>query len=156
MSQFVLFRMVALAAGLLFGLGMAVSGMVDPANVIAFLDVAGHWAPDLAFVMGGALAVFMPAYFLVIRKRKAPVAAEEFCLANKKTLDLRLISGAAIFGIGWGLVGICPGPAVSSLAAGNGGIVIFFATMMVGLGGTNILLNIKGNRVQQEEATSSS
>jgi hypothetical protein len=152
MPQFTLFRFVALAAGLLFGLGMAVSGMVDPVNVIAFLDVAGNWAPDLIFVMGGALAVFMPAYFLLIKPRKAPVVAERFCMANKKTIDRRLLSGAAIFGVGWGLVGICPGPAVSSLAAGNGGVVIFFATMMVGLGGTHLLLNVRASRAQHAEA----
>ena len=156
MSKFIAFRLIALVAGLLFGLGMAVSGMVDPANVVAFLDVAGNWSPDLAFVMGGALAVFMPAYFFIIKPRKAPLVADEFCLATNKKIDLRLVSGAAIFGLGWGLVGICPGPAVSSLAAGNGGVVIFFATMMVGLGITNILLNIKKDRVQQAEATSRS
>ncbi len=154
MSHSVLFRLVALVTGVLFGLGMAVSGMVDPDNVVAFLDVAGEWSPDLAFVMGGALTVFMPAYLLIIRKRHAPLVAEEFCLAKKKTIDLPLISGAIIFGIGWGLVGICPGPAVSSLAAGNGGVVLFFATMMVGLGGTNLVLNLRNNRLHREEVAS--
>ena len=154
MFQFIVFRLVAVVTGLLFGLGMAVSGMVDPANVVAFLDVAGNWSPDLAFVMGGALVVFMPAYFFIIKPRKTPVVAEKFCLATNNKVDRRLISGAAIFGLGWGMAGICPGPAVSSLTAGNAGVVIFFATMMVGLGGTNILLNIKNSRVQQAEATS--
>ncbi|WED24409.1 YeeE/YedE family protein [Vibrio sp. JC009] len=141
-----MFRLVSLFAGVLFGMGMAISGMVDPVNVIAFLDVAGNWSADLAFVMGGALAVFMPAYLLIIKPRKKPMIAEEFCLANNKKIDFRLIAGAATFGIGWGLVGICPGPAVASLAAGNGGVVLFFATMMVGLGATNLMICIAKNR----------
>ncbi|WP_375749848.1 DUF6691 family protein [Vibrio sp. HN007] len=149
-----MFRFASLIAGILFGMGMGISGMVDPINVIGFLDVAGNWSPDLAFVMGGALAVFMPAYFFVIKPRKKPVVAEQFCLNKRKNIDLRLISGAATFGIGWGLVGICPGPAVASLAAGNGGVVLFFAFMMVGLGLTNLLICINKNRVNRSEVVS--
>lgn len=150
-----MFRFVSLVAGVLFGMGMAISGMVDPANVIAFLDVAGQWSPDLAFVMGGAISVFMPAYFFIIKPKQKPVVAETFCLPSKKSIDTRLVSGAAIFGLGWGLAGICPGPAVASLAAGNGGIVLFFACMMVGLGVTNLLICINKNRVNNSEAISS-
>ncbi|MBY8314830.1 YeeE/YedE family protein [Vibrio fluvialis] len=147
----VLFRLTSLFAGLLFGLGMVISGMADPAKVVGFLDVTGDWDPSLMFVMGGALMVFMPAYFFLIKPKSKPVNAEKFCLANNQSLDSRLISGAAIFGIGWGLAGICPGPALSSLALGNPGVWIFFASMMVGLGTTNLLICVKNNRESQTQ-----
>lgn len=147
----VLFRLTSLFAGLLFGLGMVISGMADPAKVMGFLDVAGDWDPSLMFVMGGALMVFMPAYFFLIKPKSKPVNAEKFCLVTNQSLDSRLISGAAIFGIGWGLAGICPGPALSSLALGNPGVWIFFASMMVGLGTTNLLICVKNNRESQTQ-----
>ncbi|MDG3085438.1 YeeE/YedE family protein [Vibrio hannami] len=150
-----MFRLIALFSGILFGIGMGVSGMADPANVIGFLDVAGSWVPNLAFVMGGALMVFMPAYFFIIKPRETPVVAGEFCMANSKKVDTRLITGASLFGIGWGLVGICPGPAVASLAAGNGGVILFFAFMMVGLGITNLLICINKNRESKTQVVSS-
>ncbi|MGR5067406.1 MULTISPECIES: YeeE/YedE family protein [Vibrio] len=128
----IIFRLSALFSGVLFGIGMAISGMIDPNKVIGFLDIAGTWDPSLAFVMGGALAVFMPSYFLIIKPRKQAVTGEAFCTPTNISIDARLISGAAIFGIGWGLVGICPGPAVASLAMGNIGIVIFVAAMLIG------------------------
>lgn len=123
---------VAALSGLLFGLGMAVSGMIDPAKVIGFLDVAGNWDPSLAFVMGGALAVFMPAYFLLIKPRAHSVSGAEYCLPTNNTIDKRLVIGAALFGVGWGVAGVCPGPAVASLSYGNVGIWIFIATMLLG------------------------
>ncbi|WP_122036352.1 YeeE/YedE family protein [Aliivibrio sp. EL58] len=137
----VLFRLVALISGLLFGLGMTISGMADPAKVIGFLDVAGNWDPSLMFVMGGALLVFMPAYFLLIKPKTKPLNAEEFCLSNSKKIDTKLLLGAAIFGLGWGIAGVCPGPAVSSLALGNSDVVIFTFAMMLGLGSTHFILN---------------
>jgi uncharacterized membrane protein YedE/YeeE len=146
-----MFRFIALISGVLFGLGMAISGMVDPTNVVAFLDVTGNWSPDLMFVMGGALAVFMPAYFLLIKPRRQPVLAQEFCLAKRKDIDIRLVAGATTFGVGWGLAGLCPGPVVASLAAGNGGVVLFFACMMVGLGATNLLICINNNRKENAQ-----
>lgn len=127
-----LFRAIALLSGVLFGMGMAVSGMIEPQKVVGFLNLAGDWDPSLAFVMGGALAVFMPSYILIIRPRKQSLTGEEYCLPTNKRIDSRLISGAAIFGLGWGIAGICPGPAVASLAMGNLGIVIFFVAMIVG------------------------
>lgn len=139
-------RLVAFIAGILFGIGMGVSGMADPKNVVGFLDVAGNWSSDLMFVMGGGLAVFLPCYLLIIKPRRKPVLAEKFTMPVRKQVDTRLLSGAAIFGIGWGLVGLCPGPVVSSLAIGNAGIVIFFASMMVGLGSANILIHINKKR----------
>lgn len=141
-----LFRATSLVAGLLFGLGMVVSGMAEPAKVIGFLDVAGTWDPSLMFVMGGALAVFMPAYFLLIKPQAKPVNAEVFCLASNTKIDRRLISGSVIFGLGWGLAGICPGPVVSSLALGNLGAWVFFPAMMVGLGATNLLIFIRNRK----------
>ncbi|EEY99345.1 predicted transporter component [Vibrio sp. RC586] len=149
----VLFRVTSLVAGLLFGLGMVVSGMADLAKVIGFLDVAGAWDPSLMFVMGGALAVFMPAYFLLIKPKAKPVNAKVFCLANNTKIDRRLISGSVIFGLGWGLVGICPGPIVSSLALGNLGAWVFFPAMMLGLGVTNLLICIKNcKEIQTQNA----
>ena len=148
------FRLTSLVAGFLFGLGMIISGMADPAKVIGFLDVAGVWDPSLAFVMGGALMVFMPSYFLIIKPKQKPLVAEEFCLAKSKTVDSRLVSGAAIFGLGWGIAGVCPGPALSSLALGNPGVWIFFASMMVGLGMTNLLIGMKNNRESQAQTAS--
>lgn len=137
----VLFRLAALISGLLFGLGMTISGMADPAKVIGFLDVAGNWDPSLMFVMGGALLVFMPAYFLLIKPKTKPLNAEEFCLSTSKKIDTKLLSGATIFGLGWGIAGVCPGPAVSSLALGNSDVVIFTFSMMLGLGSTHSILN---------------
>jgi len=137
----VFFRLVSLISGLLFGLGMAISGMADPEKVIGFLDVTGHWDPSLMFVMGGALLVFMPTYFLLIKPKTKPLNAEQFCLSSNKQIDTKLLSGAAIFGLGWGIAGICPGPAVSSIGLGNSGLVYFLIAMMIGLGSTHFILN---------------
>ncbi|MBC5850254.1 YeeE/YedE family protein [Vibrio metschnikovii] len=128
-----LFRLTSLVSGLLFGIGMVISGMADPTKVIGFLDVTGAWDPSLIFVMGGALLVFMPAYFIVIKPKAKPLNASSFSLANNPHLDSRLISGAVIFGLGWGIAGICPGPAVSSLALGNRDVWVFFVAMLTGL-----------------------
>lgn len=136
-----LFRLAALISGLLFGLGMTISGMADPAKVIGFLDVVGNWDPSLMFVMGGALLVFMPAYFLLIKPKTKPLNAEKFCLSTNKKIDMKLLSGAAIFGLGWGIAGVCPGPVVSSLALGNSDVIIFIFSMMLGLGSTHFILN---------------
>ncbi|GAD79856.1 YeeE/YedE family protein [Vibrio ezurae] len=127
-----MFKIVSLIAGVLFGLGMAVSGMVDPVKVIGFLDVAGNWDPSLAFVMGGALSVFLPVYLLVIKKREKSVLGLSFSLATNNAIDKRLLTGASIFGIGWGLVGVCPGPVISSLGSGNIQAVLFVIAMLAG------------------------
>lgn len=147
----VIFRLVSLFSGFLFGLGMIISGMANPEKVVGFLDLAGAWDPSLMFVMGGALLVFMPSYFLLIKPKQKPVVAQEFCLAKNKSIDSRLVSGAAIFGLGWGIAGVCPGPALSSLALGNSGVWVFFAFMMVGLGATNLLICFKNNRESQTQ-----
>ena len=125
--------LTSLLAGLLFGLGMAISGMVDPARVTGFLDLAGAWDPSLAFVMGGALLVFMPGYFLLVKPRRRSVLGEPIVAIPAPRLDRRLIGGAALFGIGWGLVGICPGPAVSLISSGQPMILLFIAAMVAGI-----------------------
>jgi uncharacterized protein len=123
---------VALFSGMLFGLGLAVSGMVNPAKIIGFLDVAGDWDPTLAFVMGGALLVTAPAFRLIL-KRPRPILADGFALPTKSALDVRLLGGAALFGVGWGLSGFCPGPAVTALATGLAPVFAFVASMMAGM-----------------------
>jgi len=124
--------LINLFGGTLFGLGLTVSGMVNPQKVIGFLDVAGDWDPTLAFVMGGALLVAIPAFRLILR-RSHPVLAEEFELPSKKDVDGRLLGGAALFGVGWGLAGFCPGPAVTALASGLLPVFAFVAAMIVGM-----------------------
>ena len=121
-----------LATGLLFGAGMTLSGMIDPAKVIGFLNIAGEWDPSLAFVMLGALAVYTPAYHLWLKQRSQTLSGESYCLPINKTINVRLIFGAVLFGIGWGLAGICPGPAMASLGFANLDIVIFIIAMLVG------------------------
>ncbi|WP_303843518.1 YeeE/YedE family protein [Aeromonas sobria] len=125
--------LTSLFAGLLFGLGMAISGMVDPARVTGFLDLAGAWDPSLAFVMGGALLVFMPGYFLLVKPRRQSVLGEPIAAVPAPRLDRQLIGGAALFGIGWGLVGICPGPALSLISSGQLMIMLFIAAMVAGI-----------------------
>jgi uncharacterized protein len=123
----------ALAAGSLFGMGLAVSRMVDPARVLGFLDFAGAWDPSLAFVMAGALGTTWAGYRIALRRPK-PVFAEQFILPTRRDIDARLIAGAVTFGIGWGLAGFCPGPALASLAYGNARSLLFVAAMACGMG----------------------
>lgn len=124
---------VALAAGLLFGLGLIVSGMTNPAKVQNFLDLFGTWDPSLAFVMGGGLAVNAIGYWLIVKKRSAPVFAGSFSLPTRQDLDRDLLVGAGLFGIGWGLVGFCPGPAVTATAIVPAAALPFVAAMLVGM-----------------------
>jgi uncharacterized protein len=136
----------AFASGLLFALGLVLSGMTQPAKVIGFLDVgglfkgiswqaqAGFWDPSLALVMGGALMVTLVA-FAITPKRLKPWAAEQFHLPTNNSVDLRLLGGAALFGIGWGLAGYCPGPALASLWNGGLDALAFVFAMLVGMWG---------------------
>lgn len=123
---------VAFACGLTFALGLGVGGMTKPARVLAFLDVAGDWDPRLALVMLGAIAVYAPAYRLA-RRRGHPVLAPAFDLPTRRTIDGPLVAGAVLFGVGWGLAGLCPGPALTSLASGEPAAVLFVAAMLVGM-----------------------
>lgn len=123
--------LAALLCGLLFGAGLALSGMTDTAKVQGFLDLFGHWVPDLAFVMGGAVVVTLIAFRFVLRSR--PLLVPEFSLPTRRDVDGRLLAGAAIFGIGWGLYGYCPGPALSALVYLEMKTVIFVAAMLAGM-----------------------
>lgn len=122
----------AFAVGLLFGLGLLVSGMADPAKVLAFLDVTGRWDPSLAFVMAGAVAVSATGY-LMARRRGRPLLASRLEIPNRRDLDPRLIAGAAVFGLGWGLAGLCPGPALTLLTVAPAQAVTFVAAMVAGM-----------------------
>jgi len=123
---------VAVLCGLLFGIGLVVSDMVNPARVLAFLDVTGAWDPSLAFVMGGALIPSALAY--AIRRRRArPVFDTKFHVPSNRQLDLELVSGSTLFGVGWGLVGFCPGPAIAALVTGRWEPALFAAAMLAGM-----------------------
>jgi len=124
---------IALLVGLVFGLGLIVSGMTDPARVLGFLDLAGLWNPSLAFVMGGAIAVAMPA-FVVAARRQRTLTGAQLQLPTATRIDRRLVLGALAFGAGWGLAGLCPGPALALIATGNGKVLVFVASMLVGMG----------------------
>ncbi len=128
----------ALAAGFVFGLGLAVSRMVDPAKVVGFLDVAGDWDPSLALVMVGAIAVSIVAFRMVLR-RPHPVLSSGFQVPKPRDIDGRLIGGSALFGVGWGLVGLCPGPAIASLAYAMPQSVAFVAAMIAGFAAARLL-----------------
>lgn len=124
---------VALTAGAIFGVGLSLSGMVDPARILGFLDLAsGHWDPSLMFVLGGALAVAIPGTMLQQRLRR-PLFDDRFHLPAKTKVDRRLIAGSALFGTGWGLAGFCPGPAISALSLGLAPIFLFVLAMTAGM-----------------------
>ena len=137
---------LTLISGLLFGFGLLLSGMADPAKVQNFLDLFGTWDPSLAFVMGGAIAVTMPGFWLVIRRNK-PFFNDVFHLPSRTDLDPRLITGAAIFGVGWGLGGFCPGPAITALPLAAEGTLIFVATMLTGMAASKYVLQQRDSRV---------
>jgi uncharacterized membrane protein YedE/YeeE len=121
-----------LIAGLIFGTGLILSGMANPIKVQNFLDFFGSWDPSLALVMGGAILVTMPGFWLV-QKRKKPFFNNVFNLPTRTDFDFRLLAGAAIFGIGWGLGGFCPGPAVTSLSLAAKGTLVFVPAMLIGM-----------------------
>jgi uncharacterized membrane protein YedE/YeeE len=123
----------AFLCGALFGFGLCISRMVDPAVVVGFLDVTGRWDPSLLFVMAGALAVALVAFPLVTKNCKTPVCEANYSLPTNRTIDSKLIIGSVIFGLGWGLGGVCPGPAVSALAFGIKEAFIFFAALYAGM-----------------------
>ena len=124
-------KLVSLISGIIFGIGLVVSEMVNPSKVLGFLDLFGNWDPSLAFVMIGALIVSSPMFHL-LKKRKKPIFANEFNYSNNKNLNKGLIYGSVLFGAGWGLAGLCPGPAISSLALLNIYSIIFVVSMFVG------------------------
>lgn len=125
--------LIAFLVGIIFGLGLIISGMSNPAKVIGFLDISGAWDPSLALVMAGAILVAMPA-FLYVRKRERDLTGELLQLPTETKIDKPLIIGAIIFGTGWGLSGYCPGPAVVSLATASLSALIFVVGMLAGIG----------------------
>jgi uncharacterized membrane protein YedE/YeeE len=137
----------SLLAGVIFGAGLAISDMVNPARVLNFLDFAGHWDPTLIFVMAGGLAVTTLGYRLIFR-RSAPLLDQKFHLPIRQQIDLPLIGGSALFGVGWGLAGICPGPAFADLVTLDPKILLFVAAMLVGM----IAASALGRRVYPTSA----
>jgi len=125
-------NVLALISGLMFGFGLILSGMANPAKVIGFLDIAGSWDPSLAFVMGGAIAIGFFA-FKYAETRDTTLLGEELNLPRNNTVDKRLIGGSLVFGAGWGLGGFCPGPGLVSLGMGYSGGIIFALSMVVGM-----------------------
>ncbi|WP_022727497.1 YeeE/YedE family protein [Fodinicurvata sediminis] len=124
--------LAGLAAGTLFGFGLALSGMMDPERVRGFLDIAGEWDPSLAFVLGGA--VFVSALGVLLSRRlPEPLLDDSYHLPGRGQVDRRLLIGAGIFGIGWGMGGLCPGPAIANLGAGYTDIVLFVVAMLLGM-----------------------
>lgn len=122
----------ALAAGIIFGAGLTISDMVNPARVLNFLDVAGTWDPTLIFVMVGALAVVMPGYRLIF-SRGRPLVGGKFSIPTVRRIDLQLVGGSALFGVGWGLSGVCPGPALADLMTLEPNVLLFVAAMLAGM-----------------------
>lgn len=123
----------AFLAGLGFGIGLTVSGMVDPSIVLAFLDVTGGWDPSLAFVMGGALSVFSPGYWLLKRHLSRPLFSKSFFIPTVTAVDRPLVLGAILFGMGWGISGVCPGPAVANISGMEIKLYGFIVAMILGM-----------------------
>lgn len=131
-------NVIALVSGLIFGLGLILAGMANPAKVLAFLDLTGDWDPSLAFVMAGAIAVGSVA-FAMAEKQKKSYLGTPMNLPTSRIIDKRLVLGALAFGVGWGIAGICPGPALVLLGTGSAKGVVFVAAMLLGMGAFEIL-----------------
>lgn len=125
---------VAFVCGALFAVGLVVAGMTQPSKVVGFLDVGGRWDLSLAMVMVGAIGVFLPVYRLS-RRRERPYLGAIFSAPTERMIDTRLVTGAAVFGIGWGASGYCPGPAIASLGRGGAGLLVFAGAMIIGMMG---------------------
>lgn len=131
--------------GLVFGSGIAISGMMDPAKVLNFFDIAGTWDPSLAFVMGGAVIVGFLGYRLVWR-RETPLFDRRFQVPNSTTIDGRLVGGAALFGVGWGIAGFCPGAAIPALGTGRWEVALFLVAVVVGFFLRRLLFSLHPER----------
>jgi uncharacterized membrane protein YedE/YeeE len=140
-------QLMAFASGLVFGLGLILSGMANPAKVQGFLDLLGTWDPSLAFVMGGAIAVGLAAFAAAGRMRRT-LFDRAFTLPANQRIDTRLLAGSLAFGVGWGLVGFCPGPALVALGAGETKAAVFVLAMLAGMG-IYELLELRQSRVQR-------
>ncbi len=127
--------------GVIFGTGIVLSGMANPAKVINFFDIAGSWDPSLAFVMGGAVVVAFLGYRWVL-KQPAPMFDPHFQVPTSRTIDARLVGGSAVFGIGWGIAGFCPGGALPALGTGNTDVLIFTAALVAGIFAARLMMRI--------------
>lgn len=132
---------VSLICGVLFGFGLAVSRMVNPAKVINFFDVAGNWDGTLGLVFLGALIVATPGYQWVINKWQSPVLVDEFNIPESKAINLKILGGSAIFGVGWGIAGFCPGPGITALATLLPGVIVWVVAMLLGAASYRFLLD---------------
>jgi|TARA_B110000908_G_scaffold135602_1_gene160481 uncharacterized membrane protein YedE/YeeE len=139
--------------GLVFGVGIAISGMANPAKVLNFFDLAGTWDPSLAFVMGGALIVTFIGYRFVL-KRPTPLMSASFQLPTRRDLDLPLLAGSAVFGVGWGIAGFCPGGALPALGTGRLEVFIFVGALLVGIFAAKALQAALAKRVQAHAQSS--
>jgi uncharacterized membrane protein YedE/YeeE len=146
-----MYTVYSFVAGLVFGLGLIVSGLSNPAKVLGFLDLAGKWDPSLPLVMGGAVAVGLVA-FAIARKRTVTLIGTPMHLPQARGIDRRLVFGSLVFGIGWGLVGFCPGPALVALGQGHVKAFIFFVAMLAGMGIFELIEQRKSARVAQAAA----
>jgi uncharacterized membrane protein YedE/YeeE len=139
--------LVSLASGLLFGLGLTVSAMIDPAKVLNFLDIAGNWDPSLAFVMLAAIPVAAIGFAIASRRGK-PLIDTFFRGPKATAIDRRLVLGSILFGMGWGLVGYCPGPALAALGFGNPATWLFVAAMLAGMASYDLIQSLLSRRAQ--------
>ena len=136
-----------LFAGILFGFGLSLSEMVNPLKVLNFLDVTGTWDPSLILVMAGAVGVTSVASYVALNKQIKPLLNDIFHLPTKKEIDLKLVLGSALFGLGWGLIGICPGPTLAAFVYGMPLIYLFFGSMLAGMGVQKLLFKARKNPV---------
>ena len=141
----------AFLIGLIFGLGIIISGMANPAKVLNFFDVAGTWDPSLAFVMGGALITTLLGYRFVLG-RSAPVFDSQFHVPTRTSLDGALVGGSALFGVGWGIAGFCPGAAVPALGTGRVEVITFVAAMIVGIVAVRLIVQRRSRTVSGDAA----
>ncbi|MCW8109731.1 YeeE/YedE family protein [Alteromonas ponticola] len=136
--------LASLFCGLIFGFGLIISGMSNPARVLNFLDWSNHWDPTLALVMGGAILVALPG-FKWVRKRQQPLFTESFDIPTTSKIDAKLIVGSSLFGIGWGIAGLCPGPSIVGAVTLNTDILLFVGAMLIGMWAQHSLFSKKGS-----------
>lgn len=144
-------HILTLITGVVFGTGIALSGMANPAKVLNFFDIAGTWDPSLAFVMGGAVIVAFVGYRLVLR-RKAPIFEPTFDVPTNRTIDAKLILGSGIFGIGWGIAGFCPGGALPALGTLDPQVIVFVAALIAGMFTARAGLSFAASRTHRQPA----